>query len=190
MTKRSPAKPDGHPAQDILAASTRGPVLLSRDVVEHVAIACMLCGADELIGRIRISWNGRFIARMGDARWDYRKGMGSIRLSLPLWAKASQEEQAETITHEACHIIADYKFRGRQMHGPRWREMMRLCGYQSARRCHRVNLDEIRTRRRRRRLSAACGCPDGILISAVVARRVQTGAAYWCRTCGQRLTLH
>jgi hypothetical protein len=49
MTKRSPAKPDGHPVQDILAASTPGPVLLSKDVMEHVAIACMLCGADELM---------------------------------------------------------------------------------------------------------------------------------------------
>jgi predicted SprT family Zn-dependent metalloprotease len=164
-------------------------VMSTKDVMEHIAIACTLCGADELIGRIRIAWNGRFIARMGDARWDYREGMGLIRLSLPLWTKASHDEQAETITHEACHIIADYKFRGRQMHGPRWQEMMRLCGYQSPRRCHGVNLDEIRNRRLRRRINAACGCPGGILVTPLMARRVQGGAAYVCRACGQPLTL-
>lgn len=190
MTTPLPAQPNGYPIQAVLAASTPGPILSSKDVTEYIAIACTLCGVDELIGRIRVAWNGRFIARMGDARWDHCKGEGLIRLSLPLWSKASHEEQVETIVHEACHVIADYKFGGRQMHGPRWQEMMRLCGYQSPPRCHRVNLDVIRTRRQRWRLSAVCGCSGGILISPVVARRIQAGAAYSCRTCRQRLTLH
>jgi predicted SprT family Zn-dependent metalloprotease len=160
------------------------------DVTEYIAIACVLCGVEELIGRIRVAWNGRFIARMGDARWDHRKGTGLIRLSMPLWPKASQDEQVETITHEACHVIADYKFGGRQMHGARWQEMMRLCGYEKPRRCHKVNLDEIRTRRLRRRISTACGCPGGNWVTPLMARRVQAGAAYMCRACGQRLRLH
>jgi hypothetical protein len=82
----------------------------TKDVMEHIAIACTLCGAGELIGRIRIAWNRRLIARMGDARWDYREGVGLIRPSSPLWAKASHDEQAETIAHATCHIIADYRY--------------------------------------------------------------------------------
>jgi predicted SprT family Zn-dependent metalloprotease len=160
------------------------------DVTEYIAIACMLCGVDELADRIRVAWSGRFIARMGDARWDSSRKAGLIRLSLPLWPKASRDEQLETIAHEACHVIADYKFGGRQMHGPRWQQMMCLCGYKKPRRCHQVNRDEIRARRSRRRISAACGCPGGILVTPVLARRVQAGAAYVCRACGQTLTLH
>lgn len=160
------------------------------DLTEYIAIACTLCGAEELAGRIRVAWNRRFLARMGDARWDYRVGLGFVRLSAPLWPKASHDQQVETIIHEVCHVIADYKFGGRQRHGPRWQEMMRLCGYQSPRRCHAVDLPAIRARRLGRRLSAACGCPGGILITAVVARRVCAGAAYSCRACGQRLRVH
>jgi SprT protein len=160
------------------------------DLTEYIAIACTLCGVDELAARTRVTWNARFFARMGDARWDCRQNLGFIRLSAPLWAKASRDQQVETIIHEACHVIADYKFGRRQKHGPRWQEMMRLCGYQSPRRCHTVDLGGIRARRLGRRLSATCGCPGGILITAVVARRVRAGAAYSCRACGQRLRFH
>lgn len=172
-----------------IAPMREGLPMNSNDVMEYVAIACTLCGVDELTERIRVAWSGRFSARMGDARWDHRRGLGFIRLSSQLWPKASPDEQLETIAHEASHVIADHKFGGRQMHGPRWQEMMRRCGYQNPRRCHRVDIDEIRTRRRRRQLRAACGCLGGILISLIVARRVQAGAAYACRTCRQRLTL-
>lgn len=160
------------------------------DVTEYIAIACTLCGVEELSGRIRVAWNSRFIARMGDARWNPRQGLGFIRLSYALWPKAGHDEQVETIAHEACHVIADYKFGGRQLHGPRWKQMMRLCGYEQPQRCHRVHLDGIRSRRLRRRLNAACGCPGGILVTPTVARRVQAGMNYWCRACGQRLRFH
>jgi predicted SprT family Zn-dependent metalloprotease len=106
-----------------------------------------------------------------------------------MWSKASHEERVETITHEACHIIADYRFGGRQRHGPRWQEMMRRCGYQNPQRCHRVDQDGIRARRLGRRLSAACGRPGGILVTPVTARRVRAGTIYLCRACGQQLTL-
>ena len=32
-----------------------------------------------------------------------------IRLSIPLWPRASDQDRRETVIHEACHLIAFYK---------------------------------------------------------------------------------
>jgi predicted SprT family Zn-dependent metalloprotease len=156
---------------------------------EYIDIACHVCGVPELAGKIRVVWNGRFSARMGDARWDPARGTGLIRLSRPLWPKASEEERMETVIHEACHVIADYKFGGRQRHGPRWRQMMALCGYRNARRCHAVNRDEILARRQQNRLRAACGCAEGVTVGPLQARRIRAGVVYRCRRCAQQVVL-
>src|SRR5437879_3730633 len=111
-----------------------------------IELACRACGTPELSGRIRVVWSRRFVARMGDARWDRRRGAGIIRLSRPLWPKASDEERRETVIHEACHVIADCRFGGRQGHGPRWRQMMGLCGYHEPTRCHNVDHEAIQQR--------------------------------------------
>jgi SprT protein len=159
-----------------------------RELIEG---ACRACGAPELVGRVRVAWNGRFTARMGDARWDRACGVGIVRLSKPLWPKASDEERRETVIHEACHVIADYRFGGKQGHGPRWRQMMALCGYPRPRRCHVVNYDAIQERRERRRVEvrARCACPGGVMLGPVQARRLKRGAVYHCRCCRQRVAL-
>ena len=74
------------------------------DVIRgQIEEACRACGVPELSGRIRVFWNSRFIARMGDACWDQVRGVGLMRLSRPLWPKASDEERRETVIHETCH---------------------------------------------------------------------------------------
>ena len=73
---------------------------------EQIAAACRACGVPELAERIRVVWRC-FTARMGDARWDRLRSVGLIRLSVPLWPRASDEEWCETVIHEACHVIAD-----------------------------------------------------------------------------------
>lgn len=159
------------------------------EILELVAIACEVCGVPELTSRIRVQWNTRFTARMGDARWDALRGQGLIRLSVPLWPRASEEDRRETIVHEACHIIADYRFGRRQGHGHHWRQMMALCGYRDAKRCHDVDRESIRERRGQNRLRAACGCAGGVIVGPVQVRRIQAGAAYTCRRCDQRVRL-
>ena len=163
-----------------------------RDAIqEQIEWACRTCGVPELIGRIRVLWSGRFIARMGDARWDKRRGTGIIRLSRPLWPKASDEERRETVIHETCHVIADYRFGGKQGHGPHWHQMMSLCGYERPQRCHGVDHEAIRERRERRRVEVLghCGCAEGVILGPVQAQRLRGGAAYRCRTCNQRIAL-
>jgi predicted SprT family Zn-dependent metalloprotease len=159
-----------------------------RELIEG---ACRACGVPELSGKIRVTWSGRFIARMGDARWDKRRGLGLIRLSRPLWPKASDEERRETVIHEACHVIADHRFGGKQGHGPRWRQMMALCGYARPQRCHSVDHEAIQRRRERRRVEvrANCGCAEGVVLGPVQARRLRAGAAYRCCKCCQRVAL-
>src|SRR5262249_56661547 len=102
---------------------------------EHVERACAACNVPELAKRIELRWNARFTARMGDARWFPRKNQGIIRLSMPLWPKASPEERVETVIHEACHVIAECLFGPRQGHGSKWRNLMKRCGYPNATRC-------------------------------------------------------
>lgn len=159
------------------------------DLRETFEIACTLCGVPELVGKVRIVWNARFTARMGDARWNYAQGRGLIRLSRPLWPKATEEEQMETVIHEACHLIADYKFGRRQVHGPRWRQMMRLCGYDNPRRCHRVDQEAIHTRRHKQRIVAVCGCATGVTVGPIQARKIKAGTVYHCRSCRQPVRL-
>jgi SprT protein len=162
------------------------------EVREYVEQACAACGVAELAAKIVVRWNSRFTARMGDAKWFPAKDRGVIRLSVPLWPKATPAERIETVIHETCHVIADYRFGPRQAHGPHWRALMRLCGYRNATRCHAVARDEIAARRRQTRMvyKLACGCPDGVALGRVQYRRLRAGVKYHCRTCRQGIRLN
>ncbi len=162
---------------------------LTKKYDELVEIAGVCCNVPDLASRITICWNDRFSARMGDARWDVKVGAGRIRLSLHLWPKASSQEQDETVIHEACHIIADFKTGRRQGHSREWREMMRHCGYTQAQRCHTVDCEAIHARRLSMRVEARCGCPSPITVSRVVAARIRGGAKAVCLRCRQHVLL-
>ncbi len=164
---------------------------MSDPIRPAITEACRACGVPDLANRIRVLWSSRFISRMGDARWDQVEGIGMIRLSRPLWPKASDLERRETVIHETCHVIADCRFGGKQGHGPRWRQMMALCGYLHPTRCHGVDSDTIRQRRERRRVDvlARCGCASGVVLGPVQARRVRAGVVYCCRKCRQRVAI-
>ncbi len=163
--------------------------MTSSAILEAFEIVCVICGVPELVGKVRFAWNSRFIARMGDARWSFSRGHGLIRLSSALWQKATDEAQMETVAHEACHVIADYRFGSRQKHGPRWRQMMRLCGYENPRRCHTVDLATIQQRRCHNRHRARCGCMSSLTVGPIQAKRIRTGRTYRCRRCGQAVQL-
>jgi len=160
---------------------------LTADYRELVQLACMSCDCDWLGKNISISWNGRFTARMGDARWNSSIGRGFIRLSSPLWPHADDNERAETVIHEACHIIADAKSGRRQGHGNYWREMMALCGYPNASRCHTVNLQGIRKRRLAKRTPAYCGCSEYRFTRYQAERLRNTSSTPRCGRCGHEI---
>ena len=165
--------------------------MTGNDIREYVELTCAMCGVPDLAGKISIRWNTRFTARMGDAQWYPAKEHGVVRLSVPLWPKASSEERVETIIHETCHVIAAYKFGPGPAHGPAWQMLMHQCGYPSATRCHMVDRDGIAQRRQRqlRFYKVACGCPEGVAMGRVQFRRLRAGAKYCCRKCGDEVKL-
>ena len=159
------------------------------DVRDHVRKACKACGAPQLADQIEITWNARFRVRLGDARWDPRAKQGYIRLSVPLWPKASEAEQIETAVHEACHVVAAYLHGPRVGHGAGWRDLMRRCGYPDANRCHGVDREGIAAARRRRRRPAACACGAVDSVGPVQAGRIRRGAVYCCHRCNGMVKL-
>jgi predicted SprT family Zn-dependent metalloprotease len=121
---------------------------------------------------------------MGDARWDERRQTGRIRLSAVLWPKASPAEREEVVVHETCHIIDWLRHGPEGWHGPEWRNLMMRCGYPEPKRGHAVDRAAILARRRRAHplVRLYCGCPDGVLLGPVIAKRIQNGEIYRCRT--------
>jgi SprT protein len=162
---------------------------LTATYLELIAIVCVCCGKPELAERIKISWQSRFTARMGDARWDHHARVGWVRLSIPLWDKASPEEQEEKVVHEACHIIADYTMGRRQGHNTTWRIMMFCCGFEGPRRCHTVNHVAIRAQLLESRVEAHCACPTPHKISRILASKLHQGAVAVCKQCCQPVRL-
>src|SRR5260221_3883252 len=88
----------------------RDGAMTGTEVREYVELACAACGVPGLAAKIVVRWNSRFTARMGDARWFPAKDRGVIRLSVPLLPKASPAERIETVGHETCPVIPDYRF--------------------------------------------------------------------------------
>ena len=85
--------------------------------------ACERNGVEELAQTIIVEWNKRFTRRLGDAYYNPFAYRARIRLSIPLWPRASAEDRRETVIHEVCHVIAKYKF-GLFVadHGSEWKE--------------------------------------------------------------------
>ena len=132
--------------------------------------------------QILIGWNSRFTARMGDARCPGL--MGAIRLSIPLWPRASENERRETVLHEVCHVVVMYESKksGKRVpsHGHEWQHKMRTLGIEP-KRCHQVNRDGLK--RTRRTVQMYCAC-DTQPQTPRVAKRIRTGLyKYSCRKC-------
>ena len=104
-----------------------------RYIQEWVSFACEANGVPELAQVIVVEWNARFTRRMGDALYSPSTFRARIRLSIPLWGRASEQDRRETVIHEACHLVVYYKNCNAAQHGPEWREAMRNCGVEPQR---------------------------------------------------------
>jgi len=137
---------------------------------------------DELVGKIEVSFNKRFTSRMGDANYSKKR----IRLSSPLWARASKEQRHQTIVHEACHIVQYHKYgrkKGNSAHGVIWKALMRRVGVKPNR-LHSVKP----IRRKGHRHKAKCGCKEWLLSSTRV-NKMKRGMYYTCQACKEKLIL-
>jgi len=136
--------------------------------------------ANEAIGWdiVRWEWNDSFTARLGDA--DAQKGL--IRLSTPLWARATEQERKQVVKHEACHLITRQRYGWAvSSHGPEWRATMRRCGLQPDR-CHKVDRTDLV--RRAPRYAVTCKCGANKSFAPTRFRRLLSGTQYRCKLCG------
>jgi predicted SprT family Zn-dependent metalloprotease len=139
--------------------------------------ACTCNGVTELYPKIRWSVNHRFTSKMGLARYNTNE----IELSGPLFARASEEDKRQTVIHEACHLIAYYRyFTMGTGHKQLWKETMRKCGVEALR-CH--NVDNSDLRRNTNRHASICSCGQTYSVSARVARKIQQLYVYRCAKC-------
>ena len=153
-----------------------------RQIREWVRFACECNGVPELAHVILVEWNRRFTRRLGDGMWSPTRMLARIRLSVPLWGRALEEDRKETVIHETCHIIVFYKHATADPHGPEWREAMKNCGLEPVR-THDVDRTGVA---RRQRLFVLCDCPkeEKCRIGVRHFNLVRRGAEFRCNVCG------
>ena len=158
-------------------------------IKEWIWFACQRNDAEELAQAIIVEWNSRFTRRLGDGVYSPITFRARIRLSLPLWPRASEKERRETVIHEACHCIVGYKHGIVAHHGLEWKQAMRNCGVEPLRN-HTVDRTGLA---RRRRLFILLDCPNEGLerkcrINVRQFNLLKKGKWFRCKVCGLNLT--
>lgn len=148
-------------------------------------------GIGQCAGIVWLEWSNRMTKAMGSAiiRKRAAKLDGGpthiIKLSTKLFARATPEQQRQTVIHEACHIIDSLKNEKPMSHGSTWRACMRACGA-APERCHSV--DTTGLTKRHLWVCAKCGQEHQVtprLHNKMQTRRLGlTGiTAYRCGKC-------
>ncbi len=158
-----------------------------RHVKQWVWFACERNQVLEFAQTIIVEWNPRFTRKMGDAGFNFNAFRARIRLSIPLWSRASAQDQRQTVIHETCHCIVGYKHgKVRRPHGPEWQEAMRNCGVEPIR-THNVDRTGLT---RRQRLFVLLDCPNEHQCRMTVRdyNLAQAGCVLECKRCGLVVT--
>jgi SprT protein len=166
----------------------RGTPVKDGQIRKWIRFACECNEVPELAQVILVGWNARFTRRLGDASYSPRSYRARIRLSVPLWARATEEERRETTIHEVCHVIVGYKFGPVPSHGSQWKQAMRNCGLKPI---PTHNVDRTGLSRRQRRF-VLIDCPNSGIekkcrIGARVLGRMRRGTEFRCKVCGLEL---
>jgi SprT protein len=143
---------------------------------------------------VNVEFNNRFTRRLGDARVTQivpGHYQGTIRLSAPLWMRATATERFETIVHECCHLVQRYTEMSQGLvrsdsHGKFWQNLMKECGVKPTR-CHKV--DRTGLKRTVRRVRAYCACAQGHMITKNRRTKMMRGHSYSCKRCSETITL-
>jgi SprT protein len=161
----------------------------SRKIVETIKWACDILLVPEFYSRIKVEWNARFTRKVGDA--NYR--LNRVRFSAPLWPRASEQERRETVIHEVCHLVANYKYNLSAKvghcspHGVEWKSLMRKCGI-LPKRTHNVDRTGLRRNHTQTKYKVYCSCREW-LIGPIRMRRMNTGTRFYtCPTCHAPVT--
>lgn len=86
----------------------------------------------------------------------------------------------EVLVHELCHLAVARRFPYSPHHGPKWKKLMGLCGFEP-KRCHDFDVSGLK-RKIKRPYAAQCSCRIHP-ISNLIYKRFKKGAGYRCRSC-------
>ncbi|MDY6943323.1 MAG: SprT-like domain-containing protein [Pseudomonadota bacterium] len=114
-----------------------------------------------------------------------RAGPKKISLNPVLLRENESSFLAQVVPHEYAHCAVMQLWPRAAPHGRHWKMVMELLGA-PARRCHPFDTRNVR-QRRLRRYRYRCGCGP-VELTSIRHHRIERGAAYDCRRCGQRLT--
>ena len=159
-----------------------------RHIRDWIRLACDCNHVPELSQVIVVEFNSRFTRRLGDGGYDPATFRASIRLSIPLWGRASEIDKRETVIHEACHVVVGFKFGQVAAHGFEWKAAMGACGVEPLR-THSVNRTGL-VRRQRRFVLLDCPNPGVEHKCRCTAREfnlLRRGTEFWCKRCGLHL---
>ena len=81
-----------------------------QNIRQWIRHACQSNDVAELAQTFLVEWNRRFTRRLGDGHYSLLSMRARIRLSSPLWPRASDIDRQETVIHEACHVLVFYKW--------------------------------------------------------------------------------
>ena len=153
-----------------------------------VRSAFTMCGLSINDYRWAIEYSDRMTACMGWASqkqiydgnrlaWTY-----VMAFSIPLYERATEQQQYQTAIHEACHII-DY-IGGSHGHGKSWKKLMVQCGVEPLL-YHNVDRTGLKNV-----VPCKCDCGTWTTIGKIRANRIRKCAdAYRCRTCKSTIEL-
>lgn len=146
-----------------------------------IHFACQSNGVSALAPKIVFRFRKRFTRILGQA-FAQRK---LLEFSAPLWARASESERKQVVIHEACHIIAYFKY-GYDIkpHGREWKMCMEEAGAMPLR-CHSVNRNGLK--RQYVKYEVSCECVT-VWIGHVRAAQVREGKLA-CKRCKVKLKL-
>lgn len=119
--------------------------------VEDLVSYCM--NEFKLNQRVNIEFNHRFTRKMGQAKGNNRLGLYTVRLSVPLFMRATEEDRENTIIHEVAHIITFILYPKATPHGREWQMVHRKLGKEPSR-CHTID----RTGLSRKVATVKCKC--------------------------------
>lgn len=129
---------------------------------------------------IRVEACRRLRTSAGNARTDFRKQEGVVRLNIRLFnTTGSKEEMRNTYLHELAHVIANLAIKKNAGHGVIWKGIFKKMGG-NGERCHNMEVSHLRPKRNLEKLY--CKCSTFTVTKRRYNRIEKYGAT--CRSCG------
>jgi len=155
--------------------------MTNSEVWDWIRFACDCNGCPEVAGRIKLVWSNRMTSSMGIASKKPFNDYYELKLSVKLFARASEEEKRQTIIHEACHIIDGIINRVKMSHGAGWAACMRRAD------CKPEVYHSVSNAGLNRRFVYTCACGQVYKLSSRMHNSINRGRYRVCRSCRGRL---